>query len=399
MSRPSVVHITTIDLSLRLLLLNQLRSIQAGGYEVSCISAPGPNVPEIEAAGFQHFAVPMTRNFTPLSDLRSLATLVTIMRRERFCVVHTHTPKPGLLGQLAARMAGVPVVVNTLHGFYFHDNMPSFWRQFYIATEKIAARCSDMILSQNREDMDTAVNEGICAPGKLAYLGNGIDIRRFHRQHLSQAQIDETGRGLGLPRGAPVVGFVGRLVAEKGILEMFRAARIVLDHHPAARFLIIGPYDREKIDALSPQSADEFGIAASCVFTGMRQDMPELFALMDVFVLPSHREGFPRSPMEASAMGVPSIVTDIRGCREAVIDEQNGLLVPLGDVDALAAAILRLLDNPADAARMGATGREMAVERFDEQQVFAKVKSTYARLLEQKGLAADVGASRLPVER
>ncbi len=124
-ARPAikVAHITTIDLSLRLLLLNQLTAIRQAGYDVVAISAPGPHVAHVEAAGIRHIPVHMTRTFSPLADLRSLRELVRILRRERFDIVHTHNPKPGLIGQLAARIAGAPIVVNTLHGFYFHDRM------------------------------------------------------------------------------------------------------------------------------------------------------------------------------------------------------------------------------------------------------------------------------------
>lgn len=382
----TVAHITTKDMSLRYLLLNQLRSLQASGYIVTGISSSGPNVGAITSAGVQHIAVPITRNFTPLADLVSLWRLYRVMRRGRFTIVHTHTPKPGLLGQIAARLAGVPVVVNTLHGFYFHDYMPLLWRRFYILIEQIAARCSDTILSQNSEDIQTAIRERICPPGKIKYLGNGIDVRRFDRSALSAEVLADKRRELGLLPGQRVVGFVGRLVAEKGVLELLLAMQRVAHQIPDARLLLIGPVDAEKLDALKPAVAQTYGMEDVCIFTGTRQDMPELYALMDVFVLPSHREGFPRSPMEASAMGVPCVITDIRGCREAVQHEQNGLLVPLGDIEALAAAILRLLQQPDLAHRMGQTGRRIAEEKFDEQIVFAKVKAEYARLLQAKGL-------------
>lgn len=381
-----ITHITTIDMSLRYLLLNQLLSIQRDGYEVSGLSAAGPCVADLQKAGIRHIAVPMTRNFTPLADLVSLWRLYRVMRRERFTIVHTHTPKPGLLGQLAARLAGVPIVVNTLHGFYFHDHMPRFWRRFYILMEQIAARCSDVILSQNSEDIQTAIREHICPPAKIKYLGNGIDVRRFDRATISLEELATRRRELGLRPEQRVVGFVGRLVAEKGILELLQAMQQVVQQIPDARLLVIGPVDDEKPDALKPEVARTYGLEQVCVFAGMRQDMPELYAVMDVFVLPSYREGFPRSPMEASAMGVPCVVTDIRGCREAVQQEQNGLLVPLGDVTALAAAILRVLQHPDLAQRLGQGGRQLAVERFDEQLVFEKVKAEYARLLRARGL-------------
>jgi glycosyltransferase involved in cell wall biosynthesis len=387
MSKIKVVHITAADISLTYMLLNQLRSIQQEGYEVLSISSPGTEVPKLEAAGIQHIPVPITRNFTPPADLLSLWRLYRIMRREKFTIVHTHTPKPGLLGQLAAWLAGVPIVVNTLHGFYFHDLMKPAWRRFYTLTEKIAACCSDVILSQNREDIQTAIQKGICSPHKIKHLGNGIDIGRFNPANVDGGLLSCKRRELGLADDVLMVGFVGRLVVEKGIVDLLQAARIVREQVVNVRFLIIGPVDREKPDALTPAVAQEYGVADACIFTGLRQDMPELYALMDVFVLPSHREGFPRSPMEASAMGVPCVTTDIRGCREAVKDGCNGVLVPLGDTQTLAATIVDLLTDRAKARRMGQAGRQMALERFDEQLVFARVKAEYARLLKAKRLS------------
>jgi len=382
-----VAHITTIDMSLHYLLLNQLRSLQQAGYKVIGISSPGPEVPAIEAAGIRHIPVRMTRNpFTPFQDLNALWQLYHIFRHEHFTIVHTHNPKPGFLGQVAAKMAGVPIIVNTLHGFYFHDHMRPALRRFYITLEKIAARCSDVILSQNREDIETAIREGICPPEKIRHLGNGIDVQRFNPARFSPQDIARKRDELGLFDNTRVVGFVGRLVQEKGLLELFAAARIVREQVPEVRFVFIGPVDTHKPDALTPDSAQAYGIADICHFLGMRQDMPELYALMDVFVLPSHREGFPRAPMEASAMKVPCVVTNIRGCREAVEHGRNGLLVPLGDVQALADAIVELLTDREKARRMGEEGCRMALERFDERLVFEKVKAEYARLLREKGL-------------
>lgn len=383
-----VAHVTNVALILHKHLLNQLRSLCAAGYTVAGISAPGLPLDAVSlaSAGIPHFPVPMTRNFTPPADLVSLWRLYRLMRRERFTIIHTHNPKPGLLGQLAARLAGVPVVVNTLHGFYLHEHMHPLWRRFYLLTEKVAARCSDIILSQSSEDIQTAITEGLCPAGKIKYLGNGIDVRSFDRARLNPATLEQIRCEVGLPADSPVVGFVGRLVAEKGILELFAAARIVAQAVPAVRFLIVGPVDAEKLDSLTPATAREYDVDEICVFPGLRNDMPELYALMDVFALPSHREGFPRSAMEASAMGVPCVVTDVRGCREAVEHGRNGILVPLGDTRALAAAILDLLNDHKKARDMGAEGRRIALERFDEQRVFDLIKAEYARLLREKGL-------------
>ena len=385
-----IAHITTVDISLRYLLLNQLLSIRQAGYQVVGISSPGPEVPVIEAAGFRHIPVPITRNFTPLADLISLFRLYRVMRRERFDIVHTHNPKPGLLGQLAARMAGVPIVVNTLHGFYFHDYMHPLWRRFYVSMEKIAARCSDVILSQNREDIQTALKEGICHPEKIKYLGNGIDLTLFDRDQISRVAIQRKRAEIGLPKEARVVGFVGRLAAKrKGFLDFLAAGQQVVQRLPNVRFLIVGDADYGKPDAVQPAVAENYGIEDHCLFLGWRpnEELPALYALMDVLVLPSLFEGLPRAVMEASAMCVPAVATNVKGNREAIEHGHNGLLVPLGDVQSLSNAIVELLTDREKARCMGKEGHRMALERFDEQLVFKKVKAEYARLLQEKGLA------------
>lgn len=382
-----MAHITTIDMSLRYLLLNQMCFLQKAGYQVLGISSPGPEVLSIEASGIRHISVPMTRNLTPVADMISLWRLYRVLKKEGFKIVHTHNPKPGFLGQIAAKMANVPIVVNTLHGFYFHDNMPQAQCKFYMTMEKIAAHCSDVILCQSQEDIKTAINNGISPPEKIKHLGNGIDVELFNPDNLLSREILQKRLELGLPTDAPIVGFVGRLVKEKGLLELFQAARLVRDQVPNVHFLIVGPVDTEKPDYLTPDATERFGVSDICIFTGMRKDMPELYSLMDVFVLPSHREGFPRTPMEASAMKVSCVVTDIRGCREAVEHGKNGFLVPLGDVKALGNAIIELLTDPEKARRMGEEGRRIALERFDERMVFEKIKAEYARLLQEKGLS------------
>jgi glycosyltransferase involved in cell wall biosynthesis len=382
-----VAHVTTVALSLRYLLLDQLQAIQAGGHSVVAISAPGPDARVVEAHGIPHRPVPMTRRLTPLRDLVALFRLWRLMRRERFTIVHTHTPKPGLLGQMAARLAGVPVVVNTLHGFYFHDGMHPLARRLYVAIEKVAARFSDLILSQNPEDVRTAAREGIAPPDRLRVLGNGIDLQRFDPVRVSRPAAEAARESLGIPTGVPVVGFVGRRVAEKGLPELLLAMRAVRACHPAARLLVIGPADDEKPDAVGPERARALGVAEACVFAGLREDMPEMYSVMDVFVLPSHREGFPRAAMEAAAMRLPCVVTDIRGCRQVVTHEGNGLLVPVGDSAALGRAILTILGDPARARALGDEGRRRARHEFDQRAVFATVIAAYEELLRAKGIA------------
>ncbi|HWL51012.1 MAG TPA: glycosyltransferase family 4 protein [Chthoniobacteraceae bacterium] len=380
-----IAHITTIDASLRFLLLNQMLSLRKEGYSVTGISLPGGDVPAIEHAGIRHIPVNMTRNFTPLADLVSLWQLYKVFRRERFTIVHTHTPKAGLLGQLAARLAGVPLVVNTLHGLYFHEHMSAGWRYFYIAMEKVAAQCSDRILSQNREDIQTVLREGICKPEKILLLGNGINIDQFDPARVKDEEMELVRKKYHIPASAPVVGFVGRLSGKrKGFLDFLAAARELARRLPEACFLVVGEPDKGKPDAVDASIAKEYGIADRCLFTGHipNADLPPIYKIMNVLALPSLFEGLPRVVMEASAMGIPAVVTNVKGNREAVEAERNGLLVPLGDARALAAAMERILSQPELAKRMSLECRRIALERFDEERVFETIKTEYLALLQ-----------------
>ena len=383
-----VAHVTTVGASLYGLLLNQMRSLREEGYEIVAISSPSSFAPAIEAAGVRHIAVPITRNITPVADLISLWRLWRVMRRERFTIVHTHTPKAGLLGQLAARLAGVPLVINTVHGFYLPPGMNPIARRIYLLLEKVAAACSDRILSQNAEDIDIAVRERVCRRDKIKFLGNGIDLTQFDPDTISAESVERLRAKLGLQPCPPVVAFVGRLAAKrKGFADFLAAAQEISARVPDCQFLVVGESDRGKADAMEASAAHVHGIAERCVFAGQRDpsELPAFYKLFDVLVLPSIFEGLPRVVMEASAMGVPAVVTDVKGNREAVLDGWNGLLVPLGDVRALAAAVVRVLTDKKLAAQMGVKGREMALERFDEQATFTTVKAEYRQLLSEKG--------------
>lgn len=389
-----VAHIATVDLSLRFLLLNQLTSLQDAGYSVTGISSPGPHVDALKERGIRHIPVDLTRSITPVADLVALWRLYLVIRRERFAVVHCHTPKAELLGQLAARLAGVPVIVDTFRGIYEQADTSVVRRWALSAMSRIAAACSDVVLCQSRQAAVTMA-AALSHPERVAHLGNGIDVRRFDRSRVNEADVDRARTDLGIAPHRPVVGFVGRLVREKGLLDLFAAMRLVRERIPNVQLVVVGPTDDDKPDAIGRDELRRHCPADSCVFTGLRTDTPLLYALMDVFVLPSHREGFPRAPMEASAMSVPCVVTDIPGCREVVEHGRNGLHVPPSDSVCLADAIVTLLTQRDLARQMGAQGRTTALARFDEERIFAIVKATYARVLAKKGIALPAAAPRM----
>jgi glycosyltransferase involved in cell wall biosynthesis len=374
-----VVHITTSDMSLRFLLLDQFRYLREVGYEVSAVSAQGPWVDEVRASGFNVTTTTLTRRVTPREDLQSMGALIAHFRRIRPDIVHTHTPKATLLGQWAAFVARVPRRVHTIHGLYIPGHVRPRDRWRYVWLERIAMNPAHLVLSQSAEDLETCRRERICDPARLRFLGNGIDIDLFHPRNRPSLKA-RTRATLGIPEDQVVVGMVGRMTAEKGYRDYFAAAARVHTSDPDVTFLAIGPYEPTKRDAVSAEEAAAWGLGDHLRVLGHRNDMVDLYAAMDVLVLPSHREGFPRAPMEAAATGLPVIVTDERGGRATVLDGESGYLVPLRDPAVLADRISRLVRDSGMRERFGARGRELAQEQFDQRRVFARVADAYAEL-------------------
>jgi glycosyltransferase involved in cell wall biosynthesis len=389
MSRPTkIAHVTTIDLTLRFLLLGQLRRLVAEGYDVAAISAPGPWSQALEAEGVRFIPWPSaTRTLTPRSDARAFAELYRIFRNERFDLVHTHNPKPGVMGRLAGRLAGIPAVVNTVHGLYATPEDRARRRIPVLALERAAAWFSDLELYQSEEDLEWARRVRIVGASKSLLLSNGTDIEWFDPRTVPAERIAAVRRDLGVPPGALVVGMVGRMVAEKGYREFFESARAVRSAIPEARFLAVGSPDTEKADAIGREEMDR--AREFVTFTGWREDVRDLIAVMDVFVLPSWREGVPRSAIEAAAMGRAMVLTDVRGCREVARDDEEALFVPPRNSDRLAAAIMRLLGDAALRERLGRAARRRAERRFDERRVEEIIVRSYRALLAGRGLPTD----------
>lgn len=378
-----IAHLTTVDLSLRYLVLPQLEGVRDLGGDSIGISAPGEFVPELTERGIVH--IPLhnsTRSLHLGKDLKAMGELWKVLRSERPDVLHTHTPKPGVYGRIIGRLAGVPVVVNTIHGLYATRDDSLTKRAIVYSLEAIASRFSDRELVQSAEDYQFVLDRRITRRNRTILLGNGVDLTRFDPSLVSDDTRREVRASIGAAEEDIVVGSVGRLVAEKGFPELFEAAK-QLDERCV--MVAIGPNEPDKDDGLDEEfitNALEQGIH----LPGMQTNVDEWYAAMDIFVLASHREGFPRAAMEAAAMGVPVIATDIRGCREVVDHEGNGLLVPVNDPDALAAAINDLSRSSARRAAMGTASRKKALTTFDERRIVKTVLSAQLSALREKGL-------------
>jgi len=372
-----VLHVTTTDISLEVLLGPQLRAFRDAGYDVHAASAPGRFSEALIADGIPHHPLRhATRAFALGRDAAATAELHRLFRRLRPSIVHTHNPKPGVYGRIAARAAGVPLVVNTQHGLYAQRTDRPARRLPVYALERLAAACSDVELVQNPEDLETLAHLGV-PRAKLQLLGNGVDLERF--RPAPAGLREEVRSELGIKAGQLAVGAVGRLVWEKGYAEFFTAARRLRARRPELVVLVAGAFDADKGDPLTP--ADVAAAQASGVrFLGHRDDPERLYAALDIYVLASHREGFPRSAMEAAASGLPIVATDIRGCREVVEPGRSGLLVPVGDAAALEAAIEGLAGDAEARRRLGEAAAVKARCEFDQRRVISRTLDIYARL-------------------
>jgi lipopolysaccharide/colanic/teichoic acid biosynthesis glycosyltransferase/glycosyltransferase involved in cell wall biosynthesis len=373
-----VLQVTAIDVTVKKLLLPLIDRLTAEGYQVHVACSDGQYVPELREQGYNIHVISIPRRLDPVAILKSLWRLYRLMKKERFDVVHVHTMIASVVGRLAVWAAGVPVVIYTAHGFYFHENMSWWTRRLTIWLEKILGLITDLIFTQSQEDAVSAVKESICRAEKVVCIGNGVDTSRFD---VAPSSPDEVRARYGLTPGDKVIGFVGRFVREKGILELLQAMQIVNRAIPESRLLLVGgtlQSDRDsQIKKIISRVREQNQFSPSIVFTGFIEDITAPMSVMDVFVLPSHREGMPRSIIEAMASGKPVIATNIRGCREEVVHGSTGLIVPLNNPSALAEAIINVLINPDMGRRMGAAGRLRADKFFNERSVLDKQVEIY----------------------
>jgi len=367
-----LAHLTTSDISLALLLETELRADVRAGFEVVGISAPGPHVPAVEALGVTHVSVPeLTRAWDLRRDLAAVPALVRTLRELDLDVLHTHNPKTGVLGRLLGRAARIPVVVNTQHGLWLRPGDPLRRRALVLGVEAVAAAVSHYELFQNGEDREALRRVVSDTRGRV--VGNGIDLNRFRFDEAARRRVRAE---LGVGPGEVLVGGVGRRVAEKGIVEL-AAAAASLDER--ARFVWVGPSDTDKADAVQAGTGP-------IRFLGERRDMPALYSALDVFVLPSHREGFSRSAMEAAACGRAMVLTDIRGCREIGEHGEHLLLVPPRNPAALAEAIRSLIEDAELRRRLGGAASARAAQTFDQEVVAATSIAVYRLVAERRGL-------------
>lgn len=364
-----VCQLCAVDFTLKHFLLKLIDGMQQQNWEVVSVCSDGPFIDDLRTRGYRVETVSIARRKNPLLAFVSLLALIRLFRRERFDVLHVHTPVAAFIGRLAAWLTHVSLVVYTAHGFYFHNDMPRWKYRLFVTLERIAGWWTDLLFTQSAEDARTAVLEKIMSADRVMAIGNGVDVARFSPDQVhSAASVRES---LGIPVGAYVVGLIGRQVREKGISEFLQAAQMLAKTHVQLCFLLVGEHlPSDHSEAVDSEITLAKGVLGGrLIATGLRSDIPEMLAAMDLFCLPSWREGMPRTIIEAMLMAKPVVATDIRGSREEVVHEATGLLVPVRSPALLADSISRFVDDPAWGKTLGDAGRARALALYDERRV------------------------------
>lgn len=377
-----VLHVCAVDFTVRQFIAPLCMELSRSGYDVQAACTPGPHWDELRTMGMRMIPLPLARSANPVRAMGAVWRLYKILRRERIDILHVHTPVASMIGRLAGKLAGVPLIVYTAHGFYFHDRMSRAKRLLHIGLERAFGLLTDAIFCVSSEDARLAKSLRLAPCGHVFHTGNGVDTERFSPA-VYTAKRDALRAQFGLPTDGVVITIMGRLVREKGYREFFQAAQRLASDHANVHFMVVGDtvtseHDDAKAMILEMAAAPE--LKDRVHFMGMRSDIPELLASSDIFTLPSYREGLPVSILEAMAMELPVVATAIRGCREEVVDGLTGFLVEPQDSVALGRALEFLVSDRVTAAKMGAKGRREVLQRFDERRIFARQLRIYRAL-------------------
>ena len=379
-----IMRITTVPLSLHKLLKGQMSYMVEHGFDVLMVSADGPEIAAVtKHEGCPHHVVHMTRKLTPFQDLVSLWKLFLLIRKYRPHIVHTHTPKAGLLGMLAAKIAGVPIRMHTVAGLPWMESK-GIKKMLLKSVERITAWSAQYLYANSRSLKQFMIDEHIVTNvEKLNVLGagtsNGIDLSYFSSKQVSPAVINDVKRAAGLPEHGRAWLFVGRIVADKGIQELYDAFSELNKAYPDDQLWLVGPFEEhnELNDSLRLNLSNNPNIK----MWGYQEDVRPYMAVAYALVFPSYREGFPNVPLQAAAMECPLILSDINGCNELVSHNENGLLIPVKDSLSLYHAMLFLQSD--DEKRLAFVEKTLQIvyARYNQQQIHQSLKSEYTNAL------------------
>jgi glycosyltransferase involved in cell wall biosynthesis len=388
MKKIKVLLANTIPATFWSFTRGQITFLKEKGFEVIAVTSPGNKLEEFrEREGIKVYEVLMTREISPFRDLAALVKIAWIMIVERPDIVHGSTPKAGFLTMAASVLAVVPAKLFFLRGLR-HTEMTGVKRSAVRLMEKLSCIFADRVLCVSRSLMELVIEGNLVSREKSGVMhngmSNGVDNNRFDPSLFSDEDIKNLKIKYDVPEHARALLFVGRLARDKGLIELARAWHILMNGNDDLYLLLAGRTETsepELIKIMELLSKDD-----RVRVLGQVEDVVPVYAIADILVHPTYREGFPNSPMEASAMEIPVVATRVTGCVDAVVDHETGILVPPKDPEALAEAIGYLLQRPEERSRMGKAGRERVLRDFCQMDIWEALYREYARLLIEKGV-------------
>jgi len=368
-----LIRITTVPISLEKLLNNQLLFMK-DYYEVTAISSDKKNLARVgQLQDIPVYAVEMTRKITPWQDIKSLWKLYRYFKKEQPFIVHTHTPKAGTLGMIASKMAGVPHRLHTVAGLPLLETHGSK-RKLLNLVERITYSCSSRVYPNSKGLQKIIIQEGFCKPKKLKVIANGstngIDTQLFNPEKVSIETQIRLKKSLGITNADFVYVYVGRLTGDKGINELIRAFQKIGATNKNVKLLLVGFFEKN-LDPLFENTINDIENNPQIILVPFQQDVRPYYAISNALVFPSYREGFPNTILEAGAMTLPTIATNINGCNEIIEHQKNGILIPPKNWNSLLQAMITLINDTQLYTLLHENARPMIVSRF-EQNVFWK---------------------------
>jgi len=382
-----IIEVCAIDATMKSLLGELNAEIKSQGRDLICVCSKGKNTKKLRDDGFNVISLNINRTVNPLFNIISLYNLYKLFKKEKPDIVHVHTPVAAALGRIAAKKAEVPIIIYTAHGFYFHKGMPRLKYNIILKIEKyLAKHYTDFIFTQSEEDRKTALENNFIDKSKILTIGNGVDVwGEFNPKNIEKDKINELYKEVNLNKNDKIITFIGRLVEEKGVIDLLEAFNSIdFNDREKVKLLIVGDIAQNERDNDTKKKLEKYRDNSNVIFAGYRNDINSILYLTDVFCLPSYREGMPRSIIEAMAMECAVIATDIRGSREEVVDGKTGFLIPISSINILADKIKELIEDDNLLQEMKIAGRKRAEKLFKEKEVVKKQLEIFDKLLNLK---------------
>lgn len=379
-----LIRITTVPISLDKLLSGQLAYMNQF-YKVIAVSSEKEYLEKVgKKENIAVFNIEMTRQITPVKDLISVYKLYRFFKKQKPFIVHTHTPKAGTVGMIGAKLAGVPNRLHTIAGLPLLE-ATGIKRILLNFVEKITYSCATKIYPNSFGLNEIIIKQKFCNPDKLKVLGNGstngIDTSFFNAEKYAQSETDALKKTLEILPNDFVFIFVGRLVSDKGINELTEAFKKLNNLFSNTKLLLVGPSEKE-LDPLSSGTLKEIEENKSIISVGYQNDVRPYFAISNALVFPSYREGFPNVVMQAGAMGLPSIVSNINGCNEIIIENQNGIIIPVKNTMAIFDAMKKMVENAAFYNQLKENSSKRIVDNYEQKVVWNAILNEYKKLEE-----------------